>query len=315
MSQPPVTNSRPTAITIGNFDGVHRGHAELLRVCRQIVGDPGRVIAMAFDPHPATTLAPGRAPPRLTSFGRRERLLKSLGADEVIRLEPTPSFLTLTPEQFVDLTIMPHRPAAIVEGDDFHFGRRRAGNNAVLARIGKTHGFEVRVVGAEQVDLSDQLLVRASSSITRWLLEQGRVGDAARVMGRPYVVDGLVVQGDQRGRAIGFPTANVASDQLLPADGVYAGTIRTPGGPPHGAAINVGRRPTFAGVDRRLEVFAMNPDGSAAPLDAGYGWPAEVTFEHWIRDDLKLDSLQTLVSQIERDVRASVRVLAEPTRV
>src|SRR5262249_27125366 len=156
--------------------------------------------------------------------------------------------------QFVDQFIAPHRPSFIVEGEDFHFGHRRTGNCAVLAALGAARGFVVQILAHTHASLADQTIVRASSSITRWLIDLGRMADAAAVLAGRYVIDGMVVPGYHRGRTIGFPTANIATDQLLPADGVYAGTIVAPDGCICHAAINVGRRPTFAGVDRRLEV-------------------------------------------------------------
>lgn len=301
--------SRQTAITIGNFDGVHAGHAALVRTCRDAVGPTGRVVAMAFDPHPASTLAPGKEPPRLTSFSRRAALLKELGADDVIQLQPTPDLLNLSPQEFIDRLVMPLAPACIVEGEDFRFGKRRAGDTHILRELGQSRGFEVRIPSAIEVSLADQLIVRASSTLTRWLIGHGRVRDAATVLGRPYVVEGQTLQGDQRGRTIGYPTANVHTDQFLPADGVYAGSITAPAGQTHLAAINVGKRPTFNGVQRRIEAFAMNSDGSAAPLPQSYGWKTQVTFDHWIREDLRFDSVGTLVEQIARDVAASLGFL------
>lgn len=301
-----MSRGTPTAITIGNFDGVHVGHAALVRACRSAVGERGRVVAMAFDPHPGSTLAPGKEPARLTSFERRSAILKELGANAVIRLAPTPAFLGMTPEEFIDSVVMPHKPTLIVEGDDFHFGRARAGTPAVLAGLGRSRGFETRFVGGIEVGLSDQLVVRASSTVVRWLIAQGRMKDAGIVLGRPYVIDGTVTRGDRRGRVIGFPTANVATDQLLPADGVYAGTISCPDGVVYPAAINVGERPTFKGVGRRLEVFGMNTDGSAASIGFEYDWATEVSIEGWVRDDLKFDSVDGLVAQIRRDVRVCV---------
>ncbi|MCK6476896.1 MAG: riboflavin biosynthesis protein RibF [Phycisphaerales bacterium] len=297
-----------TAVTIGNFDGVHIGHAALIRACRRAAGERGRVVVMAFDPHPATTLAPDRVPARLTTFETRTALLKSLGADEVVRLEPSRELLALTPEQFVDRVLMPLGPAVVVEGDDFHFGRGRAGTTSVLAKLGDDRGFRVHVEPAVEVDLDDQTIVRASSSLIRWLISHGRVSDARRLLNRPYAVTGEVVQGDQRGRDIGYPTANILTPVLLPGDGVYAGTVQSAFGR-FDAAINVGRRPTFRGLERRMEVFAMSEAGQPAALPMKYGWHAEVSVEHWIREDLRFSSVQDLIDQIGRDVRESCRRL------
>lgn len=228
----------------------------------------------------------------------------ALGADEVVRLEPSRDLLDLSPEQFVDQVLLPRSPALVVEGDDFHFGKGRAGNNRILARLGAARGFVVEVVAPVEVALDDQSQVRASSTVARWLIGNGRVRDAATVFGRPYTVEGITRRGDQRGRTIGYPTANVHSDHLLPADGVYGGTITLADRTTHRAAINVGNRPTFGGTERRIEVFAMDAQGGPAALPAAYDWPALVTFEHWVREDLRFHSLEGLVGQIGRDVRA-----------
>lgn len=299
-----------SAVTIGNFDGVHVGHAALVRAAREAVGPSGKVIAMTFDPHPASILAPDRAPPRLTTFERRRDLLLGIGADQVVRLEPSPEFLDLEPEAFVEQVLAPLSPSVVVEGPDFRFGKKRRGDSALLRSLGASRGFSVLELAGLDVDLSDQLLVRASSTVTRWLIQHGRVMDARAVLGRPYLVDGITRRGDQRGRTIGFPTANIHTDQLLPADGVYGGTLTLPDGRAFLAAINVGTRPTFNGVGRRIEAYAMNDDGSPAPLPATYDWNASITFEHWVREDLRFASLDALVAQIARDTAAVRRLEA-----
>jgi riboflavin kinase/FMN adenylyltransferase len=298
-----------TAITVGNFDGVHAGHESIIRACRQAVGPGGKVVAFAFDPHPTSFLAPERAPARLSTFAQRSAWLVEAGASAVQQLIPGKELLGLTPDQFVDQILMPLAPGLIVEGEDFHFGKGRAGNLQTLADLGRTRGFRVAKAPGVQVSLDNQHIIRASSSAARWLVAQGRVRDAQAVLGRPYTVSATVVQGDQRGRTIGYPTANLAITQLLPADGVYTGWITGPGGDLHIAAINVGNRPTFRGIERRIEVFAANPDGTAAKLPAEYGWQTTVTFEHWIREDLRFAGITDLVAQIGRDVERSIELM------
>lgn len=303
------------AVTIGNFDGVHRGHAALVsRAVAHARRAGGRAIVLAFDPHPISRLRPEATPGRLSTFAQRERWLRALGADEVVRLDPTAALLSLTPEAFVDRVAALHGPGWVVEGADFHFGKGRMGNVEVLSALGRTRGFEVEVVEAVEVDLSDQLLVRASSSVVRWLLEHGRVADAARVLGRPYEIEGEVVRGDRRGRELGYPTANLRTAHLLPGDGVYAGVAVLPDGRETGAAINVGWRPTFAGRERRCEAYLME-EGSAggwAPI-AGlseYGWSMSLRFLTFVRDDVRFESGGVLVEQIGRDVSRARELLA-----
>lgn len=304
-----LASNATTAVTIGNFDGVHLGHASLVRECRRLVGPAGRVVAMVFDPHPFTTLAPDRSPPRLTSFEERVALLAAIGIDLVVHLHPTRDLLGLQPADFIDRVVMPWRPVAVVEGEDFHFGRGRSGNTRVLAELGHSRGFGVVVCPAVEVGLDGQWLVRASSTVARWLISRGRVRDASAVLGRPYSIRGVVRRGDQRGRQIGCRTANVETDLLLPADGVYAGRL-SHNGHIYAAAISVGTRPTFGGVGRRVEAHAMNADGSPAALPDGYGWRADVAFERWVRDDLRFDGIDALRGQIGRDVRQCLRMQA-----
>jgi riboflavin kinase/FMN adenylyltransferase len=303
----PPAASTLTAVSIGNFDGVHVGHAALIRRCRDLVGPGGRVSVLAFDPHPLTRLKPEAAPARLSTFERRAVLLRSLGADEVVKLVPDENLLGKPPREFVAWLVERHGPAWVVEGDDFHFGKGRAGNNRVLAELGAELGFGVDVVPPVEVALGDDLVVRASSSIVRWLVAQGRVSDAARVLGRPYEVDGVVVTGDQRGRTIGFPTANLRTEQLLPADGVYAGAATLPDGSVVAAAVNVGQRPTFHGTQRRLEAHFLDAAPGSVP---GYDWPVRIALHTWLRDDLHYDGVPALVQQIQRDCANTRRVLS-----
>ncbi len=304
-----------TAVTIGNFDGVHVGHAALVRRCREVAGRQGRVCVLAFDPHPMTQLKPVAAPPRISTFEQRAEWLKAAGADEVIRLTPDAELLGKTAEDFLAWLAATYAPGFVIEGDDFHFGKARRGNIATLKAEGPRLGFRVEVVPPVEVSLSDHSIVRASSSMVRWLLSQGRVADASRLLGRPYELAGVVVYGDRRGRTIGYPTANLSTECVLPADGVYAGEAMTPDGRWFAAAINVGTRPTFDGVERRLEAHLL--DATKFGEDPVYNWAIRVRLVSWLRDDLKFDGVESLVAQIERDcarTRAVMGRRAEHTR-
>ncbi|MBL9150790.1 MAG: bifunctional riboflavin kinase/FMN adenylyltransferase [Phycisphaerae bacterium] len=308
------------AITIGNFDGVHRGHQALIAEARRRAGTGGRVVAVTFDPHPVARLRAGAIPPQLTTLDDKRRLLAEAGADETLVLDPTPDLLRLGPEEFVRelRTRVPFD--AIVEGDDFRFGKGRAGDVTTLAALGATLGFETAVVDAVDVELADQTLVRASSSMVRWLIAQGRVADAARILGRRYSLVGVTERGDQRGRTIGVPTLNLdhsvgapradGSALLLPSDGVYAGWVTLEetidGGTPLRAAISVGTKPSFGESRRTCEAHAIDV---TLPMDR-YGTPMRVTFERWIRGQYAFSSLQALVEQIGRDVAAARPVAA-----
>ncbi|HYF13548.1 MAG TPA: bifunctional riboflavin kinase/FMN adenylyltransferase [Phycisphaerales bacterium] len=307
---------RPTAITIGNFDGVHLGHAALLARCRAHAGNGGRVVALAFDPHPASTLRPGTEPPRLTAFERRRELLLAVGADEVERLEPTPALLAQEPEAFVRALLDRHGPTLIVEGDDFRFGKGRRGDIMMLRTLAAERGCAVEVVGPVEVGLGDHLMVRASSSVTRWLVAHGRVDDARRVLGRPYELEGAVVRGDQLGRTLAIPTANLRTPCLLPADAVYAGVGVLPDGRRMPAAVSVGWRPTVGGRDRRAEVHLLDgrhpehADWRPLPGLPEYGWRLRVELHRYLRDDLKFPSLDAMMEQIRRDVERVRSVMA-----
>ncbi|MGD9690940.1 MAG: riboflavin kinase [Phycisphaerales bacterium] len=312
-----------SVISIGSFDGVHVGHAALIARARAIAREraaahPGtRVLALAFDPHPLSVLlGVASAPARLTSFDERRRLLLACGADDVLRLEPTPDRLGQSAEAFIEQLAAEHQPIAIVEGEDFRFGRARSGDPAVLASLGSRLGFETVIVPAVEVALSDHSVVKASSTLCRWLLAHGRVDDAARLLGnppRPFRLAGEVVPGDRRGRSIGFPTANIRTELMLPADGVYAALARLPDGRNFPAAINIGERPTFAGLARTLEAHVIlsaapltHPAGSPAawtpiPGLPEYGWTIELDLLAWLRDQHRFAGIDALRAQLVRD--------------
>lgn len=321
----------PTAITIGTFDGVHVGHAALIARCREHVGPEGRVVALAFDPHPAAVLDESRVPPRLTTREQRASLLKGLtdrdgracGADEVVILEPSPELLAQSPEEFIEQVVMDHHPDVIVEGPDFGFGKGRSGSVETLLELGPRYGFRVDVVEPVQQALRDQTTVRASSTVLRWLIGEGRVRDAALVLGRPFELPGTIVKGDQRGREIGVPTANVVSPCMSPGDGVYAAIAHLPGGRTRAAAVNVGDRPTFDGIAHRIEAHLLDVERgenveSWAPLPGlpEYGWEITLEMIGWVRDQVRFGSPEELVAQIHRDferVRAIIGPIG-PTR-
>lgn len=313
-----------SAVTIGNFDGVHAGHAALLSACRQAVreGRADRVVAITFDPHPASVLRPGTEPARLTTIDRRRELLRAAGADEVVVLAPEPSLLDLSPEDFVRRVVNEHGATVFAEGADFRFGRGRAGGLETLRTLGPKLGFALREVAPVEVSLSDHTIVPASSSVTRWLVGHGRVGDARRVLARAdgggYELEGVVMRGDRRGRTIGFPTANLACETMLPADGVYAARATLPGHPGFvPAALNVGSRPTFQGLERRVEahLIGLAPAGEDRPEIAGlpeYGWRLRLELAVYLRDQVRFGGVSALVEQLGRDVERAREAVARP---
>lgn len=309
-----------TIITIGNFDGVHVGHAALLRRAHVCAGTQSAAItALAFEPHPFALLRPDSVPPRLTTWPRREQLLREAGADRVVRLQPTRELLGQSPEAFIAWLVREFAPIAIVEGPDFHFGHKRSGNIETLKALSAQHGFTVSVVPPVEVQLSDGTTVTASSSLARWLIQHGRMNDAAAVLGRPYEVEGHVERGDRRGRTIGFPTANVRTECLLPADGVYAGIGHLPESRQLTAAISVGTKPTFGEHRRIIEAYLMDRD---APLPSTawqplpglpeYDWPIRLEIRHWLRDQARYGSLEALLEQMTRDCRRAQELIEGP---
>ncbi len=314
-----------SVITIGSFDGVHLGHRALVEAARCLAvlhqdrtGQPTRVVALVFDPHPASVLRPGSEPARLTTYARRDALLSNVGAHEIVRLQPTPALLEMSPADFITSLVIRHNPVAFVEGADFRFGHKRAGDIALLRTRGRerpeAEQFAIHVVDAVEVALGDQSIVTASSTIARRLIEGGRVADAARVLGAPYAIQGVVVRGDRRGRTLGYPTANVAAESMLPADGVYAGCAtafdaagRAIG--PFIAAVSVGTKPQFTAsgtpAARTLEAFLLDvPRTPGSPAIAGlpeYGWRISLDLIAYLRDQSRFDGVPALVDQIERD--------------
>ena len=307
------TPAAPNAATIGTFDGVHLGHVALVARARAHADSTGgQVVALVFDPHPLTQLSPALAPARLTDFASRERLLKQAGADTVVRLEPSAELLAHSPRAFIEQTVARHRVGLFVEGPDFRFGKARAGDVAMLAALGAELGFGVIVQPTVECVLCDHTIVPASSSMVRWLVQHGRVPDAGLVLGRPYELAGPVVRGDQRGRTIGFPTANLRTECLLPADGVYAAIAHLPDGRRLPAAVHVGPRATFAQPERVVEAHVIGwpgPLASGWPGAAEYGWVLRVGLVAHLRDPVKFEGIGPLVAQIQRDSHRAVQIV------
>ncbi len=335
--------SKPSVILIGSFDGVHLGHQALARRAMTYTHRPPpqppappttfptpptpptptppsplRTLALVLDPHPASVLKPDRVPGRLTSFEQRSELLNDLGIDEIIKLSPTPDLLSQTPEMFVRWLVDEYAMSCIVEGTDFHFGANRAGNINTLKQLGNDMGFDVSVVTPVEIAQDDQLIVRASSTHTRRLIRQGRMVDVNLMLGRPYQIISTVQRGDRRGRSIGFPTANLLTDNLLPADGVYAGWATLPDGSNSRAAINVGKRPTFDAVTHVVEAHLLDVDlaSDGVRIDGlqEYGWPIALNFTHWVRDQIRFASALSLTHQLKRDLaRVTILLAQSPT--
>ncbi|WIY81575.1 bifunctional riboflavin kinase/FAD synthetase [Propionimicrobium sp. PCR01-08-3] len=298
-----------SVVAIGNFDGVHTGHQKLLETARRHARELGTereplpVIVVTFWPHPLRVLTPGKAPKLLTPLADRINLLRNYGADEVRVVQFNRDVASWSPERFVDTILGPLNPAVVVVGKNFTFGARAAGTPEMMREIAGDR-FDVDVIHLVGVDSE-----RTCSSFVRQALADGRVDVAARHLGRLFRVSGVVVVGDQRGRELGFPTANlpIAADLATPADGVYAGWLRRldePSALRLPAAISVGTNPTFDGLERRVESYVL--DRTDLEL---YGIEISVEFVKQLRGQVRFLSVDELIEQMSKDVAATRNIL------
>ena len=294
----------PSAVTVGNFDGVHRGHQALASAVVASAQASGGVSAvLTFDPHPARVLRPGHAPAALTTLAQKEELLAGLGVDRLAILPFDEALARLSPEEFARSVLRTTLAArAVVVGESFRFGHRREGDARTLVELGAGLGFDVQAVPAV---LEGGRPV--SSSRIRSELGHGHVAAAGALLGRPYFVDGRVVRGEGRGRTIGVPTANLAPEnEILPAPGVYAGYCRVAGADSWPAVVNLGRRPTFGGGELALEAHLL---GFAGDL---YGTRLRLSFVERLRDEHRFSSKEELVARILEDVARARELLSGP---
>ena len=293
-----------SVVTIGNFDGVHRGHLALIERAVAIGAERGlRVVALTFDPHPAQVLRPDAVPAALQTLEERVAALRSYGCDDVEVVTFDADLAAMSPEDFVGELLVDRLSArAVVVGDNFRFGAGAAGGVEDLETFGLAHDLQVVAVG--MVDLGDGPV---SSSAVRALLASGDLAVVTRALGRPYALGGEVVRGQGRGRTIGVPTANVAVEpgRALPADGVYACWATPEGGAAVAAVVNVGWRPTFDGTSRTVEAHLL-VDGQPDL----YGRRLDLAFVARIRGEERFDGPEALVARIREDAEAA-RVLLD----
>ncbi len=295
------------ALTIGNFDGFHHAHRKLLSTATDLAKQSGgKVVVLTFEPHPLTIIRPDSAPKRLTLPESKLDFIKSAGVWATVVVKSEKSILGLTPDQFVqDVIIDRFHPKHIIEGPSFGFGKNRAGTPETLRDLATPHGCEVHILDPVQMTLGEAEKVMVSSSLIRNLLNQGRMRDAATCLGRVYSIEAEVVRGDGRGRKIGFPTANLADiDQLVPAEGVYAGRAVL-SGKQHPCAISVGTSPTFDGKSSRVEAHLLDFDQDI------YGKHLEIYFQSFLRPQQRYGSPEALIDQLQRDIQAA-RKLSTP---
>jgi riboflavin kinase/FMN adenylyltransferase len=289
--------------TIGVFDGIHRGHQSIIAEAVRMAGERGiPSLLITFVPHPSEVVRPGSHPPVLTSIVRRAELVEELGVDVFCALPFTLEFSKMAPDEFVHHALVETLHAsAVVVGENFRFGHRAAGNVPLLRDLGSRWGFT-----AHGIPLLTDDGTTLSATFVRSCVQAGDVRAATAALGRPHRVDGVVERGDRRGRELGYPTANLRTDQwaAVPADGVYAGRVfrldewgRTlPGGPLAAAAISVGTNPTFDVRQRRVEAYLLDFDGDL------YGASLGIEFVERLREQERFDSVEALVAQMRRDV-------------
>lgn len=308
---------RGLVLTIGNFDGVHRGHQAIIEATKKAAAERGTTAAvMTFDPHPAAILRPDKAPGLLTPLPQKLRLFQAAGVDSVIVIRDSFSLLNLSPADFVDDFLMSHlSPSVIVEGPNFSFGYGRSGTVETLRTLGADRGFSVIEVPFTEVRLGkERRAARCSSSLIREMLERGSVYEAAQLLTRPYRLFGSVVAGRGIGKKLGFPTANVhPAGQIVPSEGVYAGYLVVGGsleevcfgGVRRPAALSIGRAKTFI-TDHPLLLEAHLLEDDVETL---YGKWVSMEFMEWIRSQRRFASHEQLSEQIEQDCRDALAIL------
>lgn len=308
LSESPWPGER-SVITIGAYDGVHRGHRAIIADVQEIAtAQRCRSVVVTFDRHPASVVRPESAPNLLTDLDQKLELLAATGVDAtvLVHFDEAQSFESAT--DFVERVLVKCLATrTIVVGEDFHFGRQRSGNVSLLRELGAKYDFEVSP--RDLVARTDGVEEPISSTAIRRALAGGQVELAAEMLGRPYEARGPVVRGDQRGRLLGFPTANVEvpNKVCMPADGVYAGAYVRPDGQRYACAINLGRRPTFyEHADHSLlEAHLLDFDGEL------YGEIAHVQFSHFLRSERKFDGIDALVAQLKHDIEHARAVLGD----
>ena len=302
-----------SVVTIGVFDGVHRGHQQIIGHTVKRARETGvPAVVMTFDPHPAEVVRPGSHPAVLTEPGRKAELVADLGVDALCVLPFTLDFSKLSAEGFVhDVLVDTLHASVVVVGENFRFGHKAAGDVELLRRLGRTFGFGVEA--ATLVAGGDTVF---SSTYIRSLIAAGDVGAAAAALGRPHRLEGVVVRGDQRGRQLGFPTANLMNSlhAAVPADGVYAARVAighpaVPNDAERMAAVSVGTNPTFSGRERRVEAFILDFDADI------YGERIALDFVEKLREQRTYTSLPPLVEQINDDVARTRSLLGAPGTV
>jgi riboflavin kinase / FMN adenylyltransferase len=299
LNNVPSDYLRASAVTVGNFDGVHLGHRAIIgAMLGRAKARSAPSVVVTFDPHPREVLSPGAIVPAIVPFCERVRLIEELGVEHLLKVEFTLAFAARTAEDFVRALAARVHPAAVVIGHDFRFGRDREGDDLFLRRLGPGLGFEVMAVSA--VELAGEPV---SSTRIRAMIQAGQMRRVRKLLGAPFSVVGQVVHGHHRGRGLGFATANLRWEgNLIPAEGVYAAMAYF-NGHSCSAVANIGSNPTFGDEALALEAHLLGFDGDL------YAHPMRIAFHRRLRGELKFESPAALVAQIKKDVAFAREVL------
>ena len=303
--QPIPDRLRGAVLALGNFDGFHLGHQAVVgRAVARGAHERRPVIVATFDPHPVRHFRPDAAPFRLTTLDQRQRMFAAAGADAMLVFHFDAALAATSAEDFVALLGERIGASAVVTGEDFTFGARRGGNCAVLRKVGAAYGIAAETVAAVLLDGEP-----VSSSRVREALKAGDPGSATRLLTRPFAIQGEVVHGDKRGRALGWPTANVELGKYQrPAYGIYAVRVRLDDGSEHDGVANIGVRPMFDPPKELLETVLFDFDGDL------YGRIIDVALHHFVRPEMKFDGLDALKARMEQDAAEARRLLSTSSR-
>lgn len=290
-------------IALGNFDGVHLGHQEILRrVVEKAKKKGGTGIVVTFEPHPLKILSPEKCPPLIISFREKTELLEQEGIDILICLHFDREFSNLNPSEFINRIMVEGIGAKeIFVGYDFAFGKRREGDTNTLKKLGEKFGFDVNIV--EPISVGNKIV---SSTLIRNLIREGNVREASIYLGRHYSIRGRIIGGDKRGRKLGFPTANIhPHHELIPKEGVYIGEVHLHDNKNYKSLINVGTRPTFGEHDLNIEAFILDFDKEI------YGEFLKISFMERIRDEICFETSELLIEQMNEDLKKARNFFGE----
>ena len=284
-------------IALGTFDGIHKGHQQVIGAAvERALEIGGTSLVFTFSNHPLSVVAPERCPVRLMSNDEKEAVMRKMGVDVLVNIPFTKEVLAIGAEDFIRMLIEAYEPKFVVVGPNYTFGYKNQGNSELLKEFGKKYGFEVKI--HEAVCDTDDLI---SSTLIRGYINEGNVEKTAELLGRDFRLTSTVVHGDERGRTIGFPTANLdlPPEAAVPNNGVYAVRAITADGVVHSAVANIGTNPTFNGVYRHIEVHILD---FAADI---YGQELTIEFLAKLRNEQKFSGIKALVNQLHQDVETA----------